>query len=66
MRSEIPMPHSFDAYFSDADSRSCGRVLAAVGSIQNLSKPLEPSQVNVLFFPDDGLAPLPVSVGENL
>jgi len=40
-----------------------GRVLAAVGSIQSLSKPLEPTQVNVLFVPDDGSPALPVLVG---
>jgi len=43
--------------------RSWGRVLAAVGSIQNLSKPLEPTRVNVLFVPEDDSPPLPVLVG---
>jgi len=63
MRSEIPIPYSLKAPFSDTDLRSWGRVLAAVGSIQNLSKPLEPTRVNVLFVPDDDSAPLPVLVG---
>jgi len=40
-----------------------GRVLAAAGSIQGLTKPLEPTQVNVLFVPDDGSPALPVLVG---
>ena len=42
---------------------SWGRVLAAVGSIQGLTKPLEPTRVNVLFVPDDGSPALLVLVG---
>ena len=48
----------------DAVLRSWGRVLASVGSIQDLSKPLEQSRVNVLFVPDDDLPPPPVLVGD--
>ena len=63
MQSKIPIPHPFSVPFSDVVLRSWGRVLAAVGSIQDLSKPLEPSRVNVLFVPDDDSSPLPVLVG---
>ena len=62
MRSETLIP-TFISYLSLIVFHSWGRVLAAVGSIQNLSKPLEPSQVNVLFVPDDDSPPLPVLVG---
>ena len=49
--------------FSDAVFRSWGRVLAAVDSIQDLFKPLEPPRVIVLFVPDDDSPPLPALVG---
>ena len=60
-QSKVPIPRP--THISLTQFRSWGRVLAAVGSIQNLSKPLEPSRVNVLFVPDDGSPPLPVLVG---
>lgn len=62
-QSGIPISRSRSAPFSNAVLRSWGRVLAAVGSIQGLSKPLEPTRVNVLFVPDDGSPALPVLVG---
>ena len=34
-----------------------------MGSTQGLTKPLEPTLVNVLFVPDDGSLALPVLVG---
>ena len=63
MRSEITVSHLHRTPFSNVVSRSWGRVLAAVGSSQGLSKPLEPTLVNVLFVPDDGSPALPVLVG---
>ena len=63
MRSKITVSHPHRTPFSNVVSRSWGRVLAAVGSSQGLSKPLEPTLVNVLFVPDDGSPALPVLVG---
>ena len=63
MRCEIPIPLSLNAPFSDTNLRRWGRVLAAVGSIPDLSKPPEPSRVNVPPVPDDDSPPLPVLVG---
>jgi len=39
-----------------------GRILAATGSIQTLSKPVDPSLVTVSFVPSDGSAALPVLI----
>jgi hypothetical protein len=65
-----PIPHHSTQYFLwkapggyHAILRSWGRVLAAVGSIQDLTKPLEPARVNVLFVPDDGSPALLVLMG---
>ena len=41
--------------------RSWGRILAATGSIP-LSKPIDPTRVNVSFVPTDGTAALPLLV----
>lgn len=46
-----------------AEDANWGRVLAALGSIQGISRPLEQPRVNVSFVPDDGSAALPVLVG---
>jgi len=39
-----------------------GRVLAATGCVQTLSKPVNPSLVTVSFVPSDGSDPLPVLI----
>ena len=62
MQSKIPIFHFHSIPFSDVVSHGWGRVLAAVGSGQGLSKPLGPTPVNVLFVPDDSSPALPVLV----
>ena len=41
---------------------SWGRILAASGSLQSLSKPLIPSRVSVSFIPTDGSPILPLLI----
>ena len=62
-QSRISISHSHSTPFSNAVLHSWGRVLAAAGSVRDLSKPLDPTRVNVLFVPDDGSPALPVLVG---
>ena len=48
-------------------SYSWGRILAATGSLSNLSTPVEPTRVSVSFIPTDGSPALPLLVnGEPL